>query len=122
MLNVTSMVFSNPTVLPSLNGLTEVLSEVERGVTDFPKVNSYYLEDGTFLKLDNVTLGYNFPVGKMDWLGKLRVYASSINLLTITGYSGIDPEISYNGLSFGLDQYNVYPKTRTFTLGLNVTF
>ncbi len=121
-LNVTRMVFSNPTVLPSLNGLTEVLSEVERGVTDFPKVNSYYLEDGTFLKLDNVTLGYNFPVGKVDWLGKLRVYASSINLLTITGYSGIDPEISYNGLSFGLDQYNVYPKTRTFTLGLNVTF
>ncbi len=121
-LNVTRMVFSNPTVLPSLNGLTEVLTEVERGVTDYPKVNSYYLENGTFLKLDNVTLGYNFPVAKVDWLGKFRVYVSSINLLTITGYSGIDPEISYNGLSFGLDQYNVYPKTRTFTLGLNVSF
>ncbi len=121
-LNVTRMVFSNPTVLPSLNGLTEVLTEVERGVTDFPKVNSYYLENGTFLKLDNVTLGYNFPVNNVNWLQKLRVYAASNNLLTITGYSGIDPEITYTGLSFGLDQYNVYPKTRTFTLGVNVTF
>lgn len=121
-LNVTRMVFSNPTVLPSLNGLTEVLQEVERGVTDFPKVNSYYLENGTFLKLDNITLGYNFPVNNVNWLQKLRVYATSNNLLTLTGYSGIDPEITYTGLSFGLDQYNVYPKTRTFTLGVNVTF
>jgi iron complex outermembrane receptor protein len=121
-LNVTRMVFANPTVLPSLNGLTEVLDEVERGVDDFPKVNSYYLEDGSFLKLDNVTIGYNFDVATLDWLQKLRVYVVGNNLLTLTKYTGIDPEISYNGLSFGLDQYNTYPKVRSFTMGLNVTF
>ncbi len=121
-LNVTRMVFSNPTVLPSLNGLSEVLDEVERGVTDFPKVNSYYLEDGTFVKLDNVTIGYNFDIANLDWLQKLRVYVVGNNLLTLTKYTGIDPEISYNGLSFGLDQYNTYPKVRSFTMGFNVIF
>lgn len=121
-LNVTRMVFSNPTVLPSLNGLSEVLDEVDRGVTDFPKVNSYYLEDGTFVKLDNVTIGYNFDLANLDWLQKLRVYVVGTNLLTLTKYTGIDPEISYNGLSFGLDQYNTYPKVRSLTMGFNVTF
>ncbi|MEA1897621.1 MAG: SusC/RagA family TonB-linked outer membrane protein [Bacteroidota bacterium] len=121
-LNVTRMVFANPTVLPSLNGLAEVLDEVERGVDDFPKVNSYYLEDGSFLKLDNLTVGYNFDITTIDWLQKLRVYVVGNNLLTLTRYTGIDPEISYNGLSFGLDQYNTYPKVRSFTMGVNVTF
>lgn len=121
-LNVTRMVFANPSVVPQLNGLTEVIDEMERGLTDFPKVNSYYLEDGTFVRLDNVTLGYNFNTSKINWLSRLRVYFTSNNLLTLTKYSGIDPEITYDGLSFGLDQYNVYPKTRTFTFGVNATF
>lgn len=121
-LNVTRMVFANPSVVPQLNGLTEVIDEMERGLTDFPKVNSYYLEDGTFVRLDNVTLGYNFNTSKINWLRRLRVYFTSNNLLTLTKYSGIDPEITYDGLSFGLDQYNVYPKTRTFTFGVNATF
>jgi hypothetical protein len=69
--------------------------------------------------LDNITIGYNIKNIKV--IKNIRVYFTSNNLLTITGYSGVDPEISTSGLSFGLDQYNVYPKTRTFTLGVNVT-
>ncbi|MBN1990430.1 MAG: SusC/RagA family TonB-linked outer membrane protein [Bacteroidales bacterium] len=121
-LNVTRMVFANPSILPQINGLTEIIKEKERGLTDFPKVNSYYLEDGTFVRLDNVTLGYNFNASKINWLSKLRVYVTSTNLITLTNYSGLDPETTYDGLSFGLDQYNVYPKTRTFTFGVNATF
>jgi len=116
------LIFANPSTLPSLNALTEALDESARGLNDIPKVNSYYLEDGSFIKLDNVTLGYNFNIAKYKWLQKLRVYFTGNNLLTITKYKGLDPELSYQGRSFGLDQYNVYPKVRSYTFGLNVTF
>lgn len=121
-LNVTRMVFENPTILPTLNTLTSVLDEIDRGLTDAPKVNSYYLEDGSFLRLDNISIGYNVNTQENDWVKKFRVYVSSNNLYTLTGYSGIDPETSYDGQSFGLDMYNVYPKTRTLTFGVNITF
>jgi len=121
-LNVTRMVFENPTILPTLNTLTSVQAEIDRGVTDAPKVNSYYLEDGSFLRIDNLTVGYNVALNENKWLKKLRVYFASNNLLTITGYTGIDPETAYDGLDFGLDMYNTYPKTRTYTFGLQVTF
>jgi iron complex outermembrane receptor protein len=121
-LNVTRMVFENPTILPTLNTLTSVLDEIDRGLTDAPKVNSYYLEDGSFIRLDNISIGYNVNTQESEWVKKLRVYISSNNLYTLTGYSGIDPETSYDGQSFGLDMYNVYPKTRTLTFGVNITF
>ncbi|MDA3823491.1 MAG: TonB-dependent receptor, partial [Bacteroidales bacterium] len=117
-LNVTRMVFENSTILPPLNTLSSVTDEIDRGLTDAPKVNSYYLEDGSFLRIDNVAVGYNLAINDNDWIQKLRVYISSNNLYTLTGYSGIDPETSYDGKSFGLDMYNVYPKTRTLTFGV----
>jgi iron complex outermembrane receptor protein len=121
-LNVTRMVFENPTILPTLNTLTSVQDEIERGLTDAPKVNSYYLEDGSFIRLDNLSVGYNVGLRENDWIQKIRIYFSSNNLMTLTGYTGIDPETSYDGKEFGLDMYNVYPKTRTYTFGLQVTF
>lgn len=121
-LNVTRMVFENPTILPTLNTLSSVMDEIDRGLTDAPKVNSYYLEDGSFLRIDNLAVGYNLSINDNDWIKKFRVYVSSNNLYTLTGYSGIDPETSYDGKEFGLDMYNVYPKTRTVTFGVNVTF
>ncbi|MCF8226702.1 MAG: TonB-dependent receptor [Bacteroidales bacterium] len=121
-LNVTRMVFENPTILPTLNTLSSVMSEIDRGLTDAPKVNSYYIEDGSFIRLDNISVGYNVNTGGTRWVSNLRVYISSNNLYTLTGYSGIDPETSYDGKSFGLDMYNVYPKTRTLTFGVNFTF
>lgn len=117
--NTTKLIFGNPTFLPDRNVLDFALEEYERGLRDNPKVSSYYLEDASFIRLDNVSIGYNLQnVGSFD---KIRIYLSSNNLYTLTNYSGIDPEISFSGLSFGLDQYNVYPKTRTITLGINLT-
>ncbi|KAF0130882.1 MAG: SusC/RagA family TonB-linked outer membrane protein [Bacteroidetes bacterium] len=116
--NTTKLVFGNPIWLPEINVLQSALDEAERGLNDNPKLSSYYLEDGSFLRLDNLTFGYN--IRNVGPVRNIRVYFASNNLLTITNYSGIDPEISFSGLSFGLDQYNVYPKTRTFTFGVNV--
>ena len=121
-LNVTRMIFSNPTVLPSLNALSDVMGEIEKGLTEAPKVNSYYIEDGSYIKIDNFTVGYNFNVSEIDYISNFRLYFTSNNLYTFTKYSGIDPETTYDGLDFGLDMYNVYPKTRTFTVGLQVKF
>jgi len=117
--NTTKLIFGNPIWLPDINVLQSALDEEARGLDDNPRLSSYYLEDGSFIRLDNVSIGYN--IKNLKLVKNIRIYFTSNNLLTITNYSGVDPEISATGLSFGLDQYNVYPKTRTFTLGVNVT-
>jgi TonB-dependent starch-binding outer membrane protein SusC len=117
--NTTRLIFGNPIWLPNINVLESALEEKEKGLKDNPKLSSYYLEDASFVRLDNVSFGYNFK--NVAGFKNIRLYFASNNLLTLTKYSGIDPEISYDGLSFGLDQYNVYPKTRTFTFGVNVS-
>ena len=88
---------------------------------------SYYIEDGSFLKLDNINLGYTFPKNVLKNVSKLRVYTSINNVFTLTNYDGIDPEVNFSGgdkgkgeIYFGIDQYNIYPKTRTITFGINV--
>jgi len=80
---------------------------------------SYYVEKGDYVKLDNVTLGYSLPVKKSKYIRGARVYASGLNLVTITGYKGIDPEVNRSGLTPGSDEANKYPTTRSFTLGVN---
>lgn len=121
-MNVTRMVFGNPIDLPTLNTLSVSLDEWDRGLRDNPTISDYYLEDASFIKIDNVSIGYNFDLNSLKYFKTLRVYLSSYNLYTFTNYTGLDPEISYSGLEFGLDQYDVYPKTRTFTLGINAKF
>ncbi len=89
-------------------------------------VYSRFVEDGSFLRLKTMTLGYTFP---RDWtkkfkVSKLRVYAQAQNLFCITGYSGYDPEVSMaasNPMTPGLD-WGAYPKSRIFTVGLDLQF
>jgi TonB-linked SusC/RagA family outer membrane protein len=121
-LNVTRMVFSNPADLPTLNTLEEALDEYDRGLSSSPVLSDYYLEDGSFLKLDNVVIGYTIDNFNSKYIQNLRFYVSGTNLLVLTGYSGLDPELSFGGTEFGRDQYDVYPKTRSVTFGLNATF
>lgn len=83
--------------------------------------NSYYVENGDYWKIDNITLGYSFSkINK--WIKTLRLYASVNNAITITGYKGIDPEVSTSGLVPSYDNRDSYPHTRAFTFGMNVTF
>lgn len=83
--------------------------------------NSYYVENGDYWKIDNITLGYSFSkINK--WIKALRLYASVNNAITITGYKGIAPEVSTSGLAPSYDNRDSYPHTRAFTFGMNVTF
>lgn len=78
-----------------------------------------YIEDGSYMRLKNVNLGYNIPVDNFtnDYFKSAKVYFSGQNLITITDYSGIDPEVGVNGIDL-----NTFPLTRTFTIGVNVGF
>lgn len=102
------------------------------------ELNSHYIEDGDYWKIDNITLGYNFPTTNIKFIKSARIYLSSFNTFIITNYKGIDPEVSLvteggasqggininsgAGLSPGIDQRDKYPTMRTFTVGVNVTF
>lgn len=68
-----------------------------------------------------MTLSYTWKPNS-QWLQNLRVYVTGQNLLTITGYKGVDPEVSLNGLEPGIAWDSFYPSTRTFLLGVNLTF
>ena len=93
--------------------------------------NSLFVEDGSFLRLSNLQIGYNFAdeiVERMRFQS-LRIFVQGTNLFTITGYDGLDPEIpSFNSLTLGVDAgggigngYSpVYPVSQIFTLGVNI--
>ncbi len=89
-------------------------------------VNSFYnstryLEDGSYIRLDNVTLGYTQKLEKLK-MKSVRLYLSAKNLFVITNYRGIDPEINLGGIEPGIDNNNFYPKTRSIMIGVNVNF
>lgn len=83
--------------------------------------SSKYLEDASFLKLDNVSLSYNIGF-RNAYLKNIRVYLSAQNVFCLTGYKGVDPEVSLSGLNPGIESTTYYPRTRTFTLGATFTF
>jgi len=88
------------------------------------RVSSYYLEDGSYLRLKTLTLGYTVPKAIQDRLAakQLRVYVSAQNLVTLTKYTGFDPETPGTGFfGRGIDN-GTYPNVRTYTGGLQVNF
>lgn len=86
----------------------------------------FYLEDGTFLKIDAITLGYTVPIKKYTkFIEGIRLYGTVGNVATITGYSGMNPEVNITGWENGTERFwtdDFYPLTRTYTLGLQVNF
>lgn len=86
-------------------------------------VTSYYIEDGDYFKLTNMTLGYTFDFKHSPYVKTLRLYGSIDNVFTITKYKGTDPELGSNNFWYaGVDDRDKYPTVRSFTVGLNVTF
>jgi iron complex outermembrane receptor protein len=83
--------------------------------------SSRFLENGSYLRLDNATLGYTFRKPAKS-IQSIRLYATGNNLFVITNYSGIDPEVSLSGLTPGIDVSSYYPKIRSFMFGANITF
>ncbi len=108
----------------------EVLAEFNKNATMWNPTSltsavtmSYAVEDGSFLRLNNLTLGYSLPKSWMKAIGfqKCRFYVTGYNLFTITGYSGYDPEVDIaTGLTPNIDN-NRYPRSRTYTFGVQLT-
>ncbi|MEI6948958.1 TonB-dependent receptor [Paraflavisolibacter sp. H34] len=110
---------------------TALYQEVNANATIFNPVDigknvthSYFIEDGSFLRLQDLTLGYRLPKTTTDRMkiSSLRVFASGYNLFLLTKYTGYDPEVDVQtGLTPGVD-YNRYPRSRNFVAGFNITF
>ena len=98
------------------------------GATQNRKVSTRFLEDGSYLRLKNIQLGYTLPLPEKVKISNLRLYVAASNLFTITGYTGLDPEMTVNANSTsegdranGIDWGN-YPVAKSVTFGLNLTF
>ena len=114
-----------------IDGSLDMYRELNEGrtlwnPTDMTKkiTHSYFIEDGSFLRCQDLTVGYTLPGNLTSkWgISKARFYVSASNLFIITGYSGYDPEVDIQtGLTCGMD-YNRYPRSRSFVLGTNITF
>lgn len=106
-------------------------SDTEYQISSDPRLNtkasSYYVEDGSYLRLKNLQIGYTFPQAWMSKakISKLRVYVGVQNLFTITKYKGLDPELAGNDnddpTNYGIDRSH-YPQARTYMVGLNLAF
>ncbi|HSC37831.1 MAG TPA: hypothetical protein VLD19_08175, partial [Chitinophagaceae bacterium] len=114
--------------LAALNKNATIWSPFSTG-TATPVLSSYAIEKGSFVRLNNVTVGYSLPkrlINRM-FMTNFRIYATIYNALLFTKYTGFDPEVSttrnsgYSQLTPGVD-YSAFPKSRTFTFGVNVSF
>ena len=89
------------------------------------RMTDYFLEDGTYAKLGDVTIGYTFtiPENVAKYLSHARIYVTGQNLVTISNYSGVDPEnVNMGGLDPGIEGIDYYPTARSFILGVNLAF
>lgn len=101
--------------MKDIDGANTVLS-------DKAHFSSYYLEDGSYIKLDNLTIGYTFKLKENRFIRSARIYATGQNLLTITKYSGQDPEVNTTGVwDAGIDWCSFYPTVATFLVGVNIS-
>lgn len=108
----------------SNTGATTPIFESASNFSTNTQSNSFYVEDGSYLRMQNLTIGYTFPKPLLNRLRmeKLRFFVSTNNLFTITKYQGLDPAVGGNAdTNFGIDVGN-YPMTRSWTGGLNIAF
>ena len=90
-------------------------------------VNTDFIEDGSYVRLKNIAIGYNFKLNSLPWLSNLNIYVQGQNVVTITDYTGYDPEVSFNyngsqnSVNRGVDDFG-FPNYKTFTAGLKATF
>ena len=112
-----------PAEIQALNANANIWMPIKSSGAFYP--SSWAIEDGSFLRVNNLTLGYSFPVKQLVKMkiSKLRVYFTANNLAVFTKYTGYDPEVSVRNspLTPGLD-YSAYPKSRSFIFGVNANF
>ncbi len=118
--NATRADLFRPSTAHSGNILVDAGNESPNDLNVY-KYSSRFIENGSYIRLDNATLGYNFK-NLGSYVKNLRIYTSVNNLFVITKYSGIDPEVEQGGIAPGVDSNNFYPKTRTILFGVKATF
>jgi TonB-dependent starch-binding outer membrane protein SusC len=103
-------------ILNAAGGLTNLHASVlENGFVEAQYLSDVYVEDASFLRMDNLTLGYTVP--RFRGVQQMRVFGTVQNVFTLTGYSGVDPEAGLGGID-----NNIYPRSRTFTAGVSIGF
>ncbi|MCW3114711.1 MAG: TonB-linked outer membrane protein SusC/RagA family, partial [Segetibacter sp.] len=109
---------------PTNTGATTPIVENVSNFSNNGVPNSYYLEDGSYIRLKSLILGYTIPSSKLSRIGlnKLRVYFQAANLFTITKYKGLDPELSGSNTAFGIDYGNYPNNQKNFNVGVNLSF
>lgn len=119
-MNITRADLFRPSTARFTNIPVEVANESANDFNSY-RYSSRFLENGSYLRLDNASLGYSFNNLSKN-IKRIRLYTSVNNLFVITGYKGIDPEINQGGIAPGVDSNNFYPKTRTFLFGVTASF
>jgi iron complex outermembrane receptor protein len=124
--NNTALLLDKTNLKQAKNALNYFLDDRVKVSTYIPKISDRYIEDGSYIRLSNITLGYTYNFKNNLWVKNIRFYVSGSNLLLITNYKGYDPDVyvdkGMNSVSsFGID-ITSYPKARTYLMGLNVTF
>ncbi|GAA3738488.1 MULTISPECIES: TonB-dependent receptor [Flavobacterium] len=118
--NATRADLFRPSTAMTNNILVDAGNESPNDLNSY-KYSDRFIEDGSYIRLDNMTLGYNF--GKVgNYISSIRIYQTVNNVFVITKYKGIDPEVEQGGTAPGVDSNNFYPKTRTYMFGVNVIF
>ncbi len=127
--NTATANFYKAKIAKNNNTTTEAIQYAEESINNPASVSTRYLKDGGYLRLNNMSLAYNFNterLGVRNWITNLRLYVTAQNLFVITKYDGFDPEINSDrsidrAVSYGIDYLN-YPKARTVIFGLNLSF
>ncbi|SMD32775.1 iron complex outermembrane recepter protein [Reichenbachiella faecimaris] len=124
--NNTANALFNKSSLGQAKNITYDELNAPRSLSDAGTPSTKYLEDASFIRLSNVTFGWNIPNEKITWMNSPRVYVTGQNLFVITDYSGYDPEVNTNkaleGIpSAGID-YTSYPRPTTLLIGFSVNF
>ncbi|HOK26501.1 MAG TPA: TonB-dependent receptor [Bacteroidales bacterium] len=117
-LNFSKMSYATTQWLPGANVLKDALT---LGLKQSPFYNSFYIEKGSFLRLENINLAYSFNP-RLLGIKSFRVYFTGNNLVLLTKYKGVDPEVPMSGLDPGVEGREYYPKSRTYLFGINVSF
>ncbi|MBZ9630060.1 TonB-dependent receptor [Salegentibacter sp. LM13S] len=125
-MNNTAAEFSYPLSAPGVNVLESAIENTEISRSQTPQISSKWIEDGSYLRLDNLNIGYTLKPGDDSVLKRARFYITGQNLFVITNYSGFDPEVRTNTNAggtapIGID-YLAYPRPRIFQLGTSLSF
>ncbi|NII24859.1 SusC/RagA family TonB-linked outer membrane protein [Pseudoflavitalea sp. X16] len=121
-------IFNRTQLAKGVNTTAEALSQPKEVNSNQTEVSSRYLKDGKYIRLNNLTIGYNFnpkALGLSRWVSAMRISLTGQNLFVITPYNGYDPDVNADRASNGITSYGIdyqsYPRARSFLLGFNVT-